>query len=85
MIKPGIARGAGTLDHPRKVVILFFDSKETNQLINLLILQILLTENRKLKTENGIIGRPVAAITIADRENAVGAGFKPAPTFVFSG
>jgi hypothetical protein len=50
-----------------------------------LILQIILTENRKLKTENGIIGRPVAAMKIAAGKNAVGAGFKPAPTFVFSG
>jgi hypothetical protein len=37
-------------------IIPFFDSKETNHLISLLILQIFLTENRKLKTENGIRG-----------------------------
>jgi hypothetical protein len=49
-------------------IIPFFDSKETNHLISLLILQIVLTENRKLKTENGIRGQETRVSGLTIRE-----------------
>ena len=49
-------------------IIPFFDSKETNHLISLLILQIVLTENRKLKTENVIRGQETRVSGLTIRE-----------------
>jgi len=61
-------RGAWTLAHPRQVFIPSSLSAATNLIYIMLIINNLLTENRKLKTENGIIGRPVAAIKIDDND-----------------